>query len=608
MATPIFHPLLQMIVEKAPVKKFNINSKPGDFLHVLEQNTAIWSKDALNQFLDLSPADEIPFAKNISRQNKLATIGSWINKIFSDKQQMMKGVVAVDAKEFSAAELDAAVSKSNAALSQKVATLEKKLAEVSKITIKPAEELEKKRKQLEKSIQSQQLELEKLKVALNVDMDADVDGSDGSDDISEELEEEEKNHAKKLKIAGSNSSSVSVGLGGLGVGVGIDTRNQFNSKKFFSKEVLTSIKIDFYEGMTMVLLAQNIAAIGLILYQGHSITAKILNRQFFELNHLLPCTAKKEVDMVKLSRDSRHLKGQTKNWQIGVLDSWEKFSLALQVWMTMLSELDHELIPQVLALQNMSVQFRAIDPTPEGFTQKFLVYVIKLLRNQFSKVGQKPNFEVFHHEFMPVKWQHEFLLLQQSAEQQFSVITETSVTKKSPRTVRLVSRSESDDSDDESEMAEVNADQDDDDIAVIGATSAKLPCFAFQLFQKGPSCKAKTCTFCNNGGKYCLVCQSTSHGAAKCLSDQFKGAQLEYFAKMLQPGGKRKFGLDPIYGGAPFKMLGYSTAEDLQAAIASKSISQATYNSAARKCRREALSLKDGGVTKREFIYPGARK
>ena len=160
MATPIFHPLLQMIVEKAPVKKFNINSKPGDFLHVLEQNTAIWSKDALNQFLDLLPADEIPFAKNISRQNKLATISSWINKIFSDKQQMVKGVVAVDAKEFSAAELDAAVSKSNAALSQKVATLEKKLAEVSKITIKPAEELEKKRKQLEKSIQSQQLEFD----------------------------------------------------------------------------------------------------------------------------------------------------------------------------------------------------------------------------------------------------------------------------------------------------------------------------------------------------------------------------------------------------------------------------------------------------------------
>jgi hypothetical protein len=113
---------------------------------------------------------------------------------------------------------------------------------------------------------------------------------------------------------------------------------------------------------------------------------------------------------------------------------------------------------------------------------------------------------------------------------------------------------------------------------------------------------------CNNGGKYCLVCQSTSHGAAKCLSDQFKVAQLEYFAKMLQPGGKRKFGLDPIYGGAPFKMLGYSTAEELQAAIASKSISQATYNSAARKCRKEALRLKDGGVTKREFIYPGARK
>ncbi len=123
----------------------------------------------------------------------------------------------------------------------------------------------------------------------------------------------------------------------------------------------------------MLLLAQNIAAIGLILYQGNSITAKISNRSFFELNHLLPCTSKKEVDMVKWSRDSRHFKGQTKKWQIGVMESWEKFSLALQVWMTMLSELDHELIPQVLALQNMSMQFRAIDPTSEGFTSQSIL-------------------------------------------------------------------------------------------------------------------------------------------------------------------------------------------------------------------------------------------
>ena len=604
MTTPIFHPLLRMIAEKAPAKKFNAKSKSGDFFHFLDQSTSIWSKDSINKFLDLIPAAEVPFAKNTSRSNKVATIGGWINKIFSENQQIAQGVVAqddvaVEVKEFSAAEVAAAVASGNAALQKKVDMLERRLS-VDKSTSKS--ESDKKRKSIEKAILSQQLELKKLKDALKAEMDEDDDGSDSSDDISDESEEEESKNAKKLKTSGSSKSDLG------GVGVGPDTRIASNLK-MFSKEQLVKLKIDFYEGMALAQLAQNIAAISLIMQQGNCITVKIENRQFFELNLLLPCTAKKEMNLVSLSREARHLRGQTKNWQVGVMDSWEKFSLALQVWVTMLAELDHELIPQVLALQNISVLFRAIDSTSVGFTQKFLPYVVNLLRSQFSESGKKlPNFGTLRPEYMPAKWQQEFFNLKRVVEQQFSVVTETSVAKKPARTVSLVSRSESDDSDDESEMAEVNADQDDDDVAVIGATSAKLPCYANQLFEKGPACKAKTCTFCNSGGKYCLVCQSTSHGAAKCLSDQFKVAQLEYFAKMLQPGGKRKLGLDPIYGGAPFKMLGYNTAEELQAAIARKSISQATYNSAARKCRKEALRLKDGGVTKREFIYPGARK
>ena len=597
MSSPNFHPLLSFIANKAPPRKFGIKAKAVDFVHFLEESAGLFSKDSMNQFLQFLPADGISFAKSISRANKIAAVSDWINKIFSDNQQIVQ---VVDAKEFSAAELEQAVSSSTAELEKKVALLEKKLADAGKI--KPATEMEKKRKQLEESIQSQQLELKKLKDALKAEIDEDDDGSDSSDDISDESEEEESKNAKKLKTSGASKSDFG------GVGVGLDTRIASNPK-MFSKEQLVKLKIDFYEGMALAQLAQNIAAISLIMQQGNCITVKIENRQFFELNLLLPCTAKKEMNLVSLSREARHLRGQTKNWQVGVMDSWEKFSLALQVWVTMLAELDHELIPQVLALQNISVLFRAIDSTSVGFTQKFLPYVVNLLRSQFSESGKKlPNFGTLRPEYMPAKWQQEFFNLKRVVEQQFSVVTETSVAKKPARTVRLVSQSESDDSDDESEMAEVNADQDDDDVAVIGATSAKLPCYANQLFQKGPACKAKTCTFCNSGGKYCLVCQSTSHGAAKCLSDQFKVAQLEYFAKMLQPGGKRKLGLDPIYGGAPFKMLGYNTAEELQAAIASKSITQATYNSAARKCRKEALRLKDGGVTKREFIYPGARK
>ena len=51
MTTPIFHPLLRMIAEKAPAKKFNAKSKSGDFFHFLDQSTSIWSKDSINKFL-----------------------------------------------------------------------------------------------------------------------------------------------------------------------------------------------------------------------------------------------------------------------------------------------------------------------------------------------------------------------------------------------------------------------------------------------------------------------------------------------------------------------------------------------------------------------------
>jgi hypothetical protein len=175
----------------------------------------------MNQFLDFLPADGVSFSKNISRANKIAAVSDWIHKIFSDKQQIVQ---VVDAKEFSAAELEQAVSSSNAELQKKLAYLEKKLADADKI--KPATELEKKRKHLEKSIQTQQLELKKLKDALKAEMDEDDDGSDSSDDISDESEEDERKNAKKLKPSGSSKSD----LGGFGVG--LDTRIASNPKMF----------------------------------------------------------------------------------------------------------------------------------------------------------------------------------------------------------------------------------------------------------------------------------------------------------------------------------------------------------------------------------------
>jgi hypothetical protein len=218
---------------------------------------------------------------------------------------------------------------------------------------------------------------------------------------------------------------------------------------------------------------------------------------------------------------------------------------------------------------------------------------------------------------MPAFHHREFSLLRSSAEAQHSLVSQSPnakaivhpnasfITGITPRrTVRMVSEK---DSESESE-SEVSEEVEEDEVLLTKTTSAIKPCYAFQLFQIGKACNSQKCTFCNNGGKYCLVCQSSQHGAAQCLSDACEKAQLEYFAQVLQPEGKRKSGWDLIYGGAPYKMLGYKSLDELQAAISSKSISQMSYASAARKCRREAVRLKQGGVPKRVFIYPGTRK
>jgi hypothetical protein len=133
------------------------------------------------------------------------------------------------------------------------------------------------------------------------------------------------------------------------------------------------------------------------------------------------------------------------------------------------------------------------------------------------------------------------------------------------------------------------------------------PCFAHNLGVPSPACKNSTCTFCNNGGKFCMVCGDKTHGAANCLDEQHSKAQLDYFISVLKPSASKKNGWHPIYGGAPFKLFGYPTLEDWQAAIQSQKVSDLHFATAAKNCRREAKRLQKGQPPSQAFLYPGAR-
>jgi len=611
-----FHGLLQALLDSMPAH-LNATSKSENFKYALENKASgIWTTTKLNNLLQFCPADQIKFVESISRKDKIQAICGWIQSIFQNNDQFLDQAVA-EKLEFSAVEVSKLVSEAIAKEKKKIESLEAQLANQTSSKRK-ADNLE--------SEKFKQLQVQKDGLSMQMaQLDKEMKSLSKKDQLLISSEDEsfsEEDDEQKMASKRNSYSGVSV-VGGVDVSfnrkLGQDSTRVL---KVFDKQTLTRLVVtNFDPSMPMQEMAQCIAAISQLMYKNFGIITLIEKRESFEFLKLLPFSAESEVSLVASQRAARYLQGQSRNWKAATMDSWDKFLQAINIWITILTEVDPAMITQVMALQNQAILFRELYRSDEEFVSIFLPYVNAMTRNRFreaKKANQLPNFEILDQNFMPARYFNHFGALKRSIEGRFEAVTKPSVapTRKSlasstkQRTVVLYS----DSSEDVDEFEDIAGDEEEIVAPLPGKLKSKkvggkpVPCFAFQLAASSAACQASTCSFCNNGGDYCMICNDKSHGAANCLQSAYKERQLEFFKSVLKPGASKKNGWHPIYGGAPFKLFKYSSLDAWQAAIKNDQVSELEFMQAARQCRKEASKLQKGEKATQAFVYPAARK
>jgi len=290
-----------------------------------------------------------------------------------------------------------------------------------------------------------------------------------------------------------------------------------------------------------------------------------------------------------MAKNARYLHGQTYDWKLRPLDTWKKFFTMLPIWVVLSTELNPDIVPQIMGLFSLAINFRMIAPSDDEFKNQFYPYVERLVRSRFDQAkGKTPDLTNLNQSLWPVAHHKTLIGLTEASEKATNPIpiSQALAMEKSKVVSKLSESSLSFPDCDEDE------EEDDDD---------KVICFAHQLYGGCPN--SKKCYYCNHGGSKCMACGSPDHGAAGCTS---KIDRSTYFQKIIKPSADRPKGLHPIYGGGALKLLGVKHVADLKGltdgALANK-ISQAV-----DLCTTEVKRLKGGGKAAQETVYPKFRR
>lgn len=626
MAAKKLHPMLELLKTSLPNSNLNSASKANNFKFALSNEASgILTGVKLNEFLKHLSADMVAFGENIQRKAKIDAICGYIDEIFLKNDHLAADSAIV---AFSAADLKKAVNDAMAKDKLERAHEDKLRQEQIDILMALEKRHGAKRKELE-TIEAEEVavlarlkEVRKKKRLLADHEDLSSSGESSDEEDHEDAAAMQKRHHKQGAKDKSGSLSFSGGGGGVS---SINIQSQTQKTTNFDTQTLNRIVVsNFDPNMKAIELAQSIAAISAIMFGNFAIVPSIRGRVFFDFFKLLPFSADASVSMVAAKRQEKYLSGQNKNWKAGVMDSWNKFMQAMTVWITFLTEIDPPMIPQVVALQSTAMLFRGLYESDHAFEKIFLLYanaMVHVRLREAEVLKRLPDFETLDATFMPAASYTKFGELKRAAESQFAAVAESSSTPKyklssgsasAPRRVVLY-KGNPDDPEDLDEYVSEDEEEEEVEASEVIITKFKKPiakpspCFAHNLGVPSPACKNSTCTFCNRGGNFCMVCGNKTHGAANCLDEQHKKAQLDYFISVLKPSASKKNGWHPIYGGAPFKLFGYPTLEDWQAAIQSQKVSELHFATAANNCRKEAKKLQKGQQPSQAFLYPGAR-